>query len=98
MEGGNVLGSGSLFGREAQPMTPFEMVSIARDFLNSGHPLVVPICVVITVLFIIPILGGLAILAIEGRPKAKPKTPAAAAAADQGTDKSPTDAQSEVCI
>ena len=56
-------------------MTPFEMVSVARDFLKSGHPLVVPISLVIIVFFIIPIFGGLVILAIEGRPKASPPAP-----------------------
>jgi hypothetical protein len=58
----------------ARYASPFEMYSIFMEFLNSNSPLVTPILALLIVFFGIPIVGGILILLIEGRPKSVTKT------------------------
>jgi hypothetical protein len=49
------------------------MYSVFMEFLDSKSPLVTPVLTLLIVFFGIPILGGILILLIEGRPKSTPK-------------------------
>jgi hypothetical protein len=70
MDGNAGLDGGpSLFGAPVRPMNPVEMYQIAQEFLSSSHPLVKPVSLILLALFVLPILGGMVILALEGRPR-----------------------------
>ena len=49
--------------------TPIELYGILRDLVSSDHPVAKITVWCLIIFFLIPIIGGILILLIEGRPK-----------------------------